>query len=82
MVAVNCEGESGGSGVRGLKAELFAPSMQPLMAASEASPKALLIEPFELQTAGTYYLKLSSETPPAEDDTVEPWVRCAVLLGR
>lgn len=82
LVAVNCEGESGGSGVRHLKAEVLGPTMQPLMAASEASPKPLLLEPFELEQSGTYYLKLSSETPAADDKAVEPWVRCAVLLGR
>lgn len=85
VVGIHCEGESGGSGVRGLRAELLAPTMQQLAAAQEITPKPLVIEPLALESSGTYYLKLSSATPPVQDtdaDAVEPWVRCAVLLGR
>jgi hypothetical protein len=78
-VAVTCEGESGGSGIRGMKAELVAPTRQPLASAREDSPKPLLIEPVELEQSGTFYLKLSSETPAAAEGG-EPWVRCAVII--
>jgi hypothetical protein len=84
LVAINCEGESGGSGVRGLTAEVLTPMMASVVKGRELSPKPLYIKPTALEQAGTYYLKLTSETPVAEamDDSVEPWVRCAVLLGR
>lgn len=85
LAKLQCEGQSGGSGVRGLQAELLGPSMQSLIKARESSTKALSIEPFKLEQNGTYYVKLSSETPvvqATDSDAVEPWVRCAVVLGR
>jgi hypothetical protein len=83
LVTVNCEGESGGSGVRGLQGELLGPTMQPLVSAREDSAKPLWIKPIELKQTGTYYLKLASETPAVQDanTAVEPWARCAVVVG-
>lgn len=84
LAAVHCEGESGGSGVRALQAELFAPNMMSLAKARETSTKPLAIMPTKLDAGGSYSLKLSSETPavPADaKDAVEPWVRCSVVVG-
>jgi hypothetical protein len=85
LAKLQCEGQSGGSGVRGLQAELLGPSMQPLIKARESSTDPLSIKPFMLETSRTHYVKLTSETPvvrAADSDAVEPWVRCAVVLGR
>jgi hypothetical protein len=56
--------------------------MKQLARAHEASTKPLAIEPFKLETSGTHYLKLSSKTPVASEDDVEPWVRCSVVIGK
>ncbi|MET0389635.1 MAG: PPC domain-containing protein [Polyangiales bacterium] len=83
-IIVGCEGESSGSGVRGLQAELLDAPSHSLIKAREPQTERLLIDNFEVQLTGTHYLKLTSDTPPpknADDDQVEPWVRCAIIVG-
>jgi hypothetical protein len=79
-VLVGCEGESAGSGVRGLRAELRDSQDRTLIFSVESPTENLRIEPYQLPSAGSYYLRLSSETPAA-DDQPEPWTRCVVVLG-
>jgi hypothetical protein len=77
-VTVACEGQSGGSGVLGLHAELRDADDQMLAAADESAAENLLIDSFVLDDVGTYYLRLSSKTP-ADEDAAEPWARCALI---
>jgi hypothetical protein len=77
-VSVVCEGESGGSGVRGLHAELRNEDDEMLIGADEALETNLLIDGFQVLEPGTYYLRLSSATK-ATKDAVEPWARCALI---
>jgi hypothetical protein len=80
-VRVACEGESAGSGVRGLSAEIRSASDEKLgAAASETSLVNLAIEPVEVAAEGTYHLRLSSAAGASA--SIEPWVRCAVLINR
>jgi hypothetical protein len=84
FATLNCEGESGGSGVRGLQAELLGPDMQSVVKARESSTQQLSVKPFKLAMSGTYYVKLTSETPAVQgndSEAGEPWVRCGVLIG-
>ena len=75
-----CEGESAGSGVRGLSAELRDPGDQVLASARETATENLAIDTFEIGEAGTYFVRLSSEGQP-ETEPIEPWARCVVLLS-
>jgi hypothetical protein len=77
-----CEGESGGSGVRGLTAELRDDADQAIASGTETSSANLQIERTRVTRAGTYYLRLSSTTPAAGVDTITPWTRCALIVGR
>lgn len=77
-VTIGCEGQSGGSGVLGLHAELRDADDQSLAAADETSAANLLIDSIVLMDPGTYYLRLSSKTS-ASKDAIEPWARCAVI---
>jgi hypothetical protein len=81
-ILVVCEGESGGSGVRGLTAEVRDDTDQPIASASETSIANLQIERTQVTRAGTYYLRLSSTTPAAAADSIVPWTRCALMVGR
>lgn len=80
-VMVVCEGESGGSGVRGLHVQLVDSKNQQLAAADEPSMSNLYIEDVPVKPAGTYYLRLTSSTPRDGELRVDPWVRCAVVAG-
>ena len=75
---VICEGESAGSGVRGLLAEIRDPNDEALGEATETIENGLRLERVIAEEAGTHYVRLSSET---EDDSEAPpaWVRCAVI---
>jgi len=83
-ILVVCEGESGGSGVRGLNAELRDDADQVLASATETSSANLNIERTQVERDGTYYLRLTSATPPviAGDGAILPWARCALIVGR
>ena len=78
-VMVVCEAESGGSGVRGLHAEVLDASQHKLVAADEPSTENLHIADAPVKQAGTYYLRLSGTTPKDGEARVDPWVRCAVI---
>ena len=72
----SCEGESTGSGVRGLLVEVRDASDMKLGDGKEGDDGVLL--EWLVTAPGTYYLRLSSETTSSE---VVPWVRCAVFVG-
>jgi hypothetical protein len=78
VVSVGCEGQSGGSGVLGLRAELRDADDTSLVSADETATANLLIDASALTEPGTYYLRLSSKTVKS-DDGIEPWVRCVVI---
>jgi hypothetical protein len=78
VITVDCEGQSGGSGVLGLHAELRDKDDQMLAAADETPGANLLISAAMLADPGTYYLRLSSKTKTITDP-VEPWARCALI---
>jgi hypothetical protein len=74
-IGVVCEGQTTGSGVRGLTAELRDSNDQRLAASADVDQgldlSAIVGE------AGTYYLRLSSQ---AVGEAL-PWVRCALVSG-
>jgi hypothetical protein len=76
-VTVVCEGESGGSGVHGLHAELRDSDDATLVAADESFDSNLVINAFQVPEMGTYYLRLSSDT--LAKDVSEPWARCLLI---
>jgi hypothetical protein len=80
-VRASCESESGGSGVRQLRAELRNRQDQPLGSAMESMRENLTLARVEVEQADTYYLRLtaSSEQPASP---IAHWVRCAVLVNR
>jgi hypothetical protein len=79
---VVCEGESGGSGVRGMTAELRDDADQVIASGAETASANLRIEATPVDRDATYYLRLTSTTPPAADGTIAPWARCAVIITR
>jgi hypothetical protein len=80
-VSVLCEGESGGSGVRGLRAELRDDADTMLASALETEVANLQINAVQVGAAGTYYLRLTSDATP-KAPVNEPWVRCAIIASR
>jgi hypothetical protein len=79
-VVVACEGESAGSGVRKLHAELRDAQDKSFGSADETPLENLLMDSIAVTETGPQFLRLSSATP-AGADPVEPWVRCVVLAG-
>jgi len=75
---VICEGESAGSGVRGLVAEIRDANDQVVGEASESIDTGLRLERVIAPEAGSYYLRLSSDTPD-DSEAAPAWVRCAVV---
>ena len=80
QILVGCEGESGGSGVHALRAEVRDELDKVLAFAVETADHNLLIERVPLMTKGMRYLRLSSDTA-VKADMVEPWVRCVANAG-
>jgi hypothetical protein len=82
-IMATCEGESGGSGVRGLTAELFDPAGASLQAGVEPSTINLSLQALRVEQAGRYTLKLGSshDAATAGAKGIEPWVRCAVVVS-
>lgn len=79
VVTVVCEAQSGGSGVRGLRAELL--DDQGVLAwAVETPDENLLIDAVPIAAPGPIYLRVWSDGAAADDD-VEPWARCALDIG-
>jgi hypothetical protein len=63
-----------------LAAEIRDANDQKLSAGGETSLQNLLTEPVAAPTAGTYHLRLASAA--ATPSSIEPWVRCALLVNR
>lgn len=80
-IDVRCEGQSAGSGVRELRAEIRDGADEVLGQAMEAVDTGLFLSAVTVGTAGTYYLRLSSATPESAD-AAPAWVRCAVIADR
>jgi len=78
-VAVSCEGQSAGSGVRALRAELRDSNDQVLATCIESPTHELNLDSWPLAAAGTYFLRLTSD-PAQPPETAEPWVRCVVFV--
>jgi hypothetical protein len=74
-VGAICEGQTTGSGVRGLTAELLDPNQQRVAASADVDQGldlgAIVGE------GGTYYLRLSA----AANAEALPWVRCVLITG-
>jgi hypothetical protein len=79
-VIVVCEAESAGSGVRKLHAEVRDADDAVLASAVETATANLSIEPFLVESTGPHYLRIWSESASAS--AIDPWVRCAVNVGR
>jgi hypothetical protein len=79
-VRAGCEAESAGSGVRALSAELRNAADEKVASASETPLENLALDPVQVTTTGTYYLRLSSSMPSLP--AVEPWARCVLLINR
>jgi hypothetical protein len=77
-VDVRCEGESAGSGVRELRAQLRNGEDELLGEATEALDTGLFLTGVTVDAPGTYYLRLSSATP-ASAESAPAWVRCAII---
>jgi hypothetical protein len=73
-----CEGESGGSRLRGLRAELLDDALTSLGAGEESPTANLEIEAAVLERTGTYYLRLS--TTPHEAQAAAAWARCSITV--
>ncbi|HEX4352582.1 MAG TPA: PPC domain-containing protein [Polyangiales bacterium] len=78
-ISVACQGQSAGSGVRGGHAEIRDSNDKLLGAGNESASAALTIENLQVSLSGTYYLRLSAQTP--KDSAVEPWLRCALVAN-
>jgi hypothetical protein len=76
---IGCEGESAGSGIHTLHAEVRDGSDAVVASADETVTENLYIEPFEFPAAGTHYLRLSSTA--TQSPRIVPWVRCSVNVG-
>ncbi|MET0342985.1 MAG: PPC domain-containing protein [Polyangiales bacterium] len=77
-VVVSCEGESTGSGVRGLSADLVDASGHLLASGAEGDDGILLR--VSLESRLPHYLRLHSDHTEAPE-SIEAWVRCAVLIS-
>jgi hypothetical protein len=75
QILFNCEGESSGSGVRGLRAELRDDS--DLVLGSQMNDVDFR---YGADRTGDYFLHLSSTTPAGDANALEPWVRCVVIV--
>jgi hypothetical protein len=77
---LSCEGQSAGSGVRQLHAELRDKRDKTVAVAVESEAHVLDIESWQVPASGPYYVRLSSDRAPAAEEA-EPWVRCVVIVG-
>jgi hypothetical protein len=80
QVALGCEGESAGSGVRGLHVELRDAGDAVLASADETATSTLQLPVVRVAQAGTYYIRLSSAAPQAPG-AIESWTRCSISLN-
>ncbi len=80
QITVACEGQSGGSGVRGLLAELRDASDAVLVSAPQTQQGDINLNGFGVTADAPYYLRLSSQTKPS-GGAPEPWTRCVVIAA-
>lgn len=78
-VAVSCEGQSAGSGVRALRAEVRDAKDQSLTVFTESPEHELQLQAWQVPSAGMYFLRFASDAPAAAE-AVRPWVRCVVFV--
>jgi hypothetical protein len=81
VVRGSCEGESGGSGVRELSAELRDSSDKTISSARETTDANLILSAVAAQKDDAYYLRLSANAQSLTPE-VERWARCAILISR
>jgi hypothetical protein len=77
LLGFGCEGETTGSGVRGLHADLVDTQQHVLASMLDESGD---LASYALTQDGPVYLRLSSDTPPATADSVDAWTRCVLRL--
>lgn len=84
-ITVACEGASGGSGVRRLRAEVRDANDATLLAGVESAHENLQLDGLEITQPQKLFLRLSHESPAAEGGEgtreIEPWTRCVVIAG-
>jgi hypothetical protein len=82
-ITLVCEGASGGSGVRGLRAELRDESGATLQSGTETPDANLQLDPLEITQQTKLFLRLSRDVPAAGggESEIEPWTRCVVIAG-
>ena len=78
-VSVLCEAESGGSGVRGLHAELI-DDTGVLGSGDETVDENLDIPLTQIPEAATVYLRMFTDGD-SDGTEIEPWARCAINTG-
>jgi Bacterial pre-peptidase C-terminal domain len=76
QIIFSCEAERGGSGLRGLRAELLDAQLAPLTDASEGDQG--LDATYAGTLKGPLFLRLHGEGGAAQ---LDPWVRCVVIAG-
>jgi hypothetical protein len=76
QIIFSCEAERGGSGLRGLRAELLDAQLAPLTDASESDQG--LDAKYTGTLKGPLFLRLRGQGGAAE---LDPWVRCVVIVG-
>lgn len=79
QIALGCEGESAGSGVRGLHVELRDTADVALASADETATSTLQLPVVQVAQAGTYYIRLASA--PQTPASIEPWTRCSITVN-
>lgn len=80
QISLVCEGESGGSGVHALRAEVRDELDKVLVFAVEEPVDNLVIEKVPMKAPGKRYLRLSSEKSQLTE-MIDPWVRCLVTIN-
>jgi hypothetical protein len=79
-VTSSCEGESAGSGIRGLTVELRDASDRLVATATPREDGPLDIDSFPVTADGKMALRLTS-SGNASPDGAEPWLRCVVITS-
>ena len=78
-IQVACEGESAGSGVRGLRAQLLH-GEEVLAHAGEEPGTNLNLRPVQIPDTSTLHLRVWTD-PAVEPGAAEPWARCSLVTG-
>jgi hypothetical protein len=82
-ITLACDGESGGSGARGLRAELRDESGATLLSGVETPDANLLLDALDITQPTKLFLRLSRDVTAADGGgpEVELWNRCVVIAG-